>query len=300
MKNTRTHTAFLRAAALLAAVLTLCPLLSACAGGKAPELETVRETFAGLIGASAEVNDIFFGPGLPVYDRETSSGDGNASYDEATKTYYWFIEDEKLGTVIKIFDNETRKYRYLVENKPADSSVVTGEAVAYTDADGNAHTFYPIAYDEGDRHYVYDENAPVYYDFVLLDSPYQTVEQIKQAAEKVYSSQYLTAVYSVIFDGVMTDDSVIYARYMEDPTVEDGTFFLKSNRFDPYFETQTTYDCATMTIVKPSNATRVTVELDATGRYIDREKMEVVTGTFKKTLVFVLENGEWRLDTPTY
>lgn len=292
---------YLRAAALLLLCAVLCAPVCACGKSSVPSLDEVKDEFTALIEASAEINDIFFGPGLPVYDRETSSGDGNALYDEATKTYYWLLDDDKLGTVIKVFDNETKTYFYLTDGKPADPAVELLDAgTEYTAADGSKHVFYRIRYDEGERYYVYDENSPVYYDYIRLDCAYQTVNSIKKAAGKVYSAKYLESVYGVIFDGFMTDDTVVYARYMEDSTIEDGTYFLKSNRFEPYFETQTTYDCSTMKIVKPSTATRVTVEIEGTGRYIDREKLEVVTGKVTKTLVFVYEDEEWRLDTPTY
>ena len=40
--------------------------------------------------------------------------------------------------------------------------------------------------------------------------------------------------------------------------------------------------------------------MDADGKYIDYETLEVKTGRVKKQLKFVRESGEWRLDTPTY
>ena len=43
-----------------------------------------------------------------------------------------------------------------------------------------------------------------------------------------------------------------------------------------------------------------TVEIVANGRYLDYENYEVKTGEHTVTLTFVFENGEWRLDTPTY
>lgn len=291
----------LRAAALVCLCALLLSVFPACSKNAAPEIGEVRDTFASLIEASAGINDIFFGPGLPVYDRETSSGSGDASYDEESKTYYWIIEDEKIGKIIKIFDSSDKTYKYLVEGTPADPSIlISAEGVTHTGADGTAHTYFYIRYDESEKVYVYDENSPVYYDYVLIDCEYQTVDSIKKAAEKVYSTDYLASVYGVIFDGFMTDETVVYARYMEDSTIEDGVYFLKSNRFDPYFETQTTYDCSTMKIIQPSNAKKVIVELDANGRYIDREKLEIVTGVHTKTLTFVLEDNGWRLDTPTY
>lgn len=286
---------------LLCLCALLCPALCGCKGSGAPAIDEVRDTFTKLINDAAEINDIFFGQGLPVYDRKTSTGDGNASYDEESKTYYWTIEDSKLGTVIKVFNNETKKNIYFTDGKPSDSSVaIIGDPIRHAAGDGTEHTYYQIDYKDDNRVFVYDSSSPAYYDFVLLDCKYQTVDSIKKAARKVYSEKYLTSVYGVIFDGFMTDDTVVYARYMEDSTVEDGMYFLKSNRFEPYFETQTTYDCSTMKIISPSSAKRVIIEIEATGRYIDYDNLEVVTGTYKKTLTFVFEDDDWKLDTPTY
>ena len=54
-------------ALVCALLLPLC--LAACAS-EPPALEDVRDRFTQLIEASYEVNDIFFGEGLPTYDRE--------------------------------------------------------------------------------------------------------------------------------------------------------------------------------------------------------------------------------------
>lgn len=58
---------------LLVAVLILA--FSAC--GAAPELSEVKDIFAALIESSYEINDIFFGKGLAVYER---GGDFAAKY----------------------------------------------------------------------------------------------------------------------------------------------------------------------------------------------------------------------------
>ena len=55
-----------------------------------------------------------------------------------------------------------------------------------------------------------------------------------------------------------------------------------------------------MRVLSSSSATRVTVEMDADGKYLDYDTLEVKDGRMKKQLTFVFEGGEWRLDTPTY
>ena len=284
--------------------LTLTLLLLSClpSCSSAPELGEVKDTFIALIEASAEVNDIFFGAGLPVYERD-SSGSGAALYDEDSKTYYWIFEEEDK-TIVKFYDNETKENIYLEK-----TSEKAGVDAYYTDGQGNF--YYLTEYKEAEGTYIYDENSPLNYDYVRIDCKYQDVESIMKLAESVYSKAYLKGedyregdtgyggVYSVIFDGVAAGTEIIYARYMDGNSSSDN-YFLKSNSFEPFFEEQTTYDYSTMKIVKPSTAESVNVEITAYGRYIDYEKVEVVTGEHTVTLRFVLEDGEWRLDTPTY
>jgi hypothetical protein len=283
--------------AALALLVSLCAASVSC-GTPPPELDEVRGTFEALISASAEINDIFFGAGLPVYDRETSTGDATAQYDAATRTYFWYLDDPAYGTVVKYYPEAEKVYRfarkvYLAGRQPGADETV------YSDAGGEYVLEDIPDYRETERELVYDENSPVYYDYVRLECPYQSVDQIKVAAEKVYSSAYLDSVYTIMFDGLVVGTEIIYARYSPD---ESGAtdFLLKSNRFDPYFTEQTEYDFSSMKIVMPSRGDMVNVEITATGSYLDLEKLEKVRGTYTKNLKFVLQDGQWRLDTPTY
>ncbi len=287
-----------------AAEICVCALLCAAAlaasscGGRPPELEEVRGQFESLITASAEINGIFFGEGLPVYDREKSTGDATAQYDKDSGTYYWFIEDEKLGTVVKYYPESEKVYHYALKVYLKDGESAGGRTV-YTDEKGSFTLEQLTDYVEEERELVYDENSPKYYDYVRLDCPYQSVDQIKEAAEKVYSANYLESIYTIMFDGMVVGSDMIYARYSPD---ESGNtdFLLKSNLFDPYFTTQTEYDLQSMKIVMPSRADFVNVEIEATGPYLNLETLETETRTYQKVLKFVLQDGAWRLDTPTY
>ena len=289
---------FIKIAACIFALAVITGTLASCS--KPPELEAVKDTYIALIEASVEVNEIFFGEGLPTYPRVTGSGD--LLYDEESKTYYSIIEDGER-TIIK-YQLETNEWAYALKTTEA-----ANQEPLYTDAEGNF--YYPIEYKEEEVDYVYDENSPENYDYVRLDCKYQTVEAIMALAESVYSQAYLKGdeweegdlayggVYSAMFDGIALGTQISYARYKADDTM-DGFFLLKSNEFDPFFEEHKTYDYSTMKIVSPSRANLVNVEITATGRYIDYENFEVKTGEHTVTLTFVLEDGKWKLDTPTY
>ncbi|MGM9641932.1 MAG: hypothetical protein ACI3XI_01850 [Eubacteriales bacterium] len=287
---------------LLLALVIALPAFTSCS--KPPELESVKETFVALIEASVEVNEIFFGEGLPTYPRV--EGDGNLCFYEDkesnTKAYYMFIKDGDR-TILK-YQINGGEWQFAEKTKaPAEVEPI------YTDKDG--FFYYPTEYDDSEFEYVYDENSPKNYDYVRVDCKYQDIQSIMELAESVYSTAYLKGedwqegdlayggVYSAMFDGMALGTEIVYARYSTSDSLDDY-FLLKSNQFEPYFDKHTTYDYDTMVIVKPSKADVVNVELTAYGRYIDFESLEVVYGEHKVTLTFVLENGEWRLDTPTY
>ena len=300
----------LRAVSMLLVSAMLLLGLSAC--GKyttpAPAFEDVKDEFIALMKASVEINDIFFGEGLPVYDRETASGDGSMTYDEPTGIYYIILSDAVYVSVLKYYDKAAKENRYAaVIEKEYTADEVPSDGISFGEGgevrlrkDGKI-TGYKLLdeYTEVEREIVYDEHSPAYYDFVRLDCPYQDVPSIKAAAEKVYSANYLEAVYVPLFDGYITTGQVLYARYMRDETGEHD-FLMKSNRFEPYFSEQTTYDFSTMKMVKPSNGSMVNVEIEAEGNYIDAEQKKVLRGKLTKLIRFVKEADGWRLDTPTY
>ena len=288
----------IKIAACLLSLVILAGGLISCSNP--PELDSVKDEFVALIEASVEVNNIFFGEGLPTYLR--IEGDGNLIYISESNTYYAFITDgERSILKYKIGDDD---WKYAEKSPEAGK----GESI-YTDSEGNY--YYPIEYDESQYEYVYGEGADEHYDYVRVDCKYQSIEAIQELAESVYTQGYLKGdnykegdmgyggVYAAMFDGFTLGTEISYARYRIDDSI-DGFYLLKSNEFAPYFTEHKTYDYSTMKIVSPSKAELVNVEIVANGRYIDYENFEVRTGEHTVTLTFVFENGEWRLDTPTY
>jgi hypothetical protein len=289
---------FIKIAACFFALAVIAGNMVSCS--QPPELDSVKDEFVALIEASVEVNNIFFGEGLPTYKR--AEGDGNLIYIEEHKAYYTFITDgERSILKYKIGDDD---WKYAEKTAEAGR----GESI-FTDSEGNF--YYPIEFDESQYEYVYGEDSDEHYDYVRMDCKYQDIEAIQALAESVYTQGYLKGenwkegdlgyggVYAAMFDGFTIGTEISYARYRNDDSI-DGFYLLKSNEFEPYFTEHKTYDYSTMKIVRPSKAELVNVEITANGRYIDYENFEVKTGAHTVTLTFVFENGEWRLDTPTY
>ena len=185
--------------------------LASC-GSKAPELDEIKDELTALIDASAEINEIFFGEGVPVYARS--------------------------GT-----DEETVMYDGMIESL--------------------------------------DD-----YEMVRSDAKYLSIDEIKMAAEKVYSDDYLESIYDMAFVGYADETvGVCAARYYE----WDGWMY-KSMSFEPVVTGTRTYDCDTMKIVKPSRADYVNFTVNSEK---DGEKLTV-------TLSAILTDDGWRLDSPTY
>ena len=193
---------------------------------------------------------------------------------------------------------------YLLVKDGEDVSLGTP---VHTGKDGKV--FYPLtdeSYKEPEAGYLYSPTDNAFYDVVRADAPFTDIDSIKTAAEKVYSKAYLNSVYGVIFDGVRSDygeedgqGAILLARYLYEQN-EDGSVYLKKcNLIKPLFEKQRTYDYSSMQQVKPYRADQVSVEIRAYGVYLN-DSFESVEGWHTVRLSFLLENGEWRLDAPTY
>ena len=133
----------------------------------------------------------------------------------------------------------------------------------------------------------YNDNASGYNKVLLEKSEYLSIDDMKAAAEKVYSDEYLSELYESLFDGIMTGDANAYVRFYDSTEwlyqdIDAGEFAL-SERI---------YDYSTMKIVKPSNSKYVTVSIES---YTLKNPSRISID-----LSFVYENGDWYLDSPTY
>lgn len=108
--------------------------MSSCSG-RAPELEDVKERFIYLIENSKELNMIYFGSGLPVYERDgVLSEQKGVYYNDALPTYNRVMENSRYLTVeeIKARSNEIYSTEYMAElYETAFEGVMTGNSSAY-------------------------------------------------------------------------------------------------------------------------------------------------------------------------
>ncbi len=125
------------------------------------------------------------------------------------------------------------------------------------------------------------------YEFISDENKYQTEDEIRERALEIYSRDYISSVLDSCFNGFMDEagEAAVQPKYL----TYMGKLMLNTE-YEVYVKTERRYDCSTMEIVKPSNGKIVNVQLDAA----DGETVE------KVQLTFVLEDGQWRLDSPTY
>ena len=96
---------------ILICIFMLIPAFTSCS--KPPEYADIEERFKELVSASGEINEIFFGEGLPTYKRvyddlSTFVGE-NGSY------YYYELEDDTYGMMyaFRPMENYGKDFTYL-------------------------------------------------------------------------------------------------------------------------------------------------------------------------------------------
>lgn len=195
----------------IAIIICLSTVTSMTSCGQLPDIEPIKDRFIYLIEESKEINTIFFGVGLPTYDREGAL-------------------EQRLGIY-------------------------------------------------------YDDKLPAY-NTITLYTPYYSESGVKEAAEKIFSTEYLDKIYEGAFDGIVNSGNT-YMRFYE----FEGKLYQSISAND-FGLSERIYDYSTMKIVKPSNNEYINVTVET--YTLDNDKREEIT------LSFTFERGDWYLDCPTY
>ena len=125
------------------------------------------------------------------------------------------------------------------------------------------------------------------YEFLTENNKYRSEDEIRAAALAVYSEDYISSVLDACFDGFMDEngDTAVQPKFLS----YTGMLMLNTE-YQVYVSGDRRYDFDTMEIASPSNAKLVNVTIDA----IDGDERS------QTRLTFVLQDGQWRLDSPTY
>ena len=289
-----------RIVALSICLLMLIPCFTSCS--KPPEYSEIEDRFRELVEASGEINEIFFGEGLPTYERITDPKSSTEVIVETTTDedgtekkiyhYYYRVPDKEYDVLYAYRKSYKDDYIYL--------SVVTfpieGKEAFYADAEKSLYAYVVEGYAEPEYEFFYTAADPEYYDYVRGDCKYSSVAEIKAAAEKVYSKEYLDALYETMFVGSVSDNEYVEAtgaRYIEYADDEGNISLMMANDMTVFITETRQYDFSTAKIVKPSNADYVTIEIES---YLPSKPEARLT----VKLSMILQDGEWMLDSATY
>ena len=282
----------------MAVFMLLSAFFSLASCSKPPEYSQIEARFKELVEASYEINKVLFGEGLPTYERvydpwnEMEVLEQVGEDDKKSYVYYCYMTDEEYGDILAYRSGYTSPVVYLqvlkeqAEGKtPVFVNEETGKYFYETD-------FVPLELD-----FYYSQKDPDNYDYVTPDSPYQTPDQIKQAAEKVYSKDYLeSSVYLALFSGAALSDDLsgLSARYIEYSDSDMATVsFMQLNTYKPLVNETRIFDFSTAVMVKPSSKKLVNIEVET---YLESKHEERVT----VRVTMVLQDGQWFLDSGTY
>ena len=272
---------------------------------------------------------------IKTYDVAVKKGNGDPVTDKdgapVTKTLrYYLYEDVTLGTIVsyeyqaRVAEGKTTEVEvngqmqtvpvytiYDVENGGVLTEYKNGAArfaqKSQTPIEGktlllekDGYYYYALpSYENPDLAYaeVYSGNEDSHYDYVRFDQAYKSVEELKSAIKAVYADAFMAPLYESLFTGMVgaVNDvhQAAYSDYIDGET--DAVYLMKSNTDgswkwrDPLPVVQ--FDPSTMQMID-GNAQKVTVTVDYRLAGSDTVKQMKVD--------FVLESGEWYLNTPTF
>ena len=180
-------------------------------------------------------------------------------------------------------------------NRAPATQEVYDEVVALIEA---SHTVNDLAFGAGlpvwdfdsefaKENHLYRDSDDSYYQYVTDDAPFGTILQMREAVEAVYSEDYARALCETLFDGFALGTTIVRPQY-----IENNGWLMQRTEYEPIITARRVYDYPTMRVVRPSDRTHLTVEIES--------RIEGQSEVSVDKLHLVLEENGWRLDTPTY
>ena len=304
---------------LLAVCLGLSSLVS-CSSH--PEYAEIEPRLKELVEASYEINSIFFGEGLPTYERvydpkssteviEVKDTDSEGA-EISKKVWYYYTEDTE-NRVIAYRDSYLKPFIYALRSAERISEDELKARFPLADGENGEGYYsqiyedttqgifcYSIPYAEKTYDLYYTESDPKEYDYVKFDAPYKSINEIKAVAEKVYSAEYLDAVYQTMFVGTTSIENTsglntLSARYSEKSDEYGSVVLMKSNTYEPLISEKRLYNFDSAEIVRKSNKNYLTIEIDS---YLESSPDKILR--IKLTMSRSERDGKWYLDSATY
>ena len=305
---------------VLAGVLIICSIFLVRACSAPPEYSEIKARVEYLINASRDVNDVVWGEGLETYERvydptreiyKTDKKYTNSKGEEKDLEYYYYrtLDTDRIVYAYKPSHETSTPYSYAyVSLQPLNAEALK---VLFPKAEEHAENelyytllssadskyVYLVPYTETKPDFCYKVSDPENYDYVVLDSEYNTVDKIKAYIRTVYADDYAASIDSTLFDGVTIQEGAIVSlpRYSTNFNYEfGGNLLTKLNTYEPKFEERRVYKFETARIDRnSSNSEEVLVEIDS---YLPSKPKTIVVAK----IYFTLQNGVWYLSSPTY
>jgi len=142
-------------------------------------------------------------------------------------------------------------------------------------------------------HLYYGLNSAQSYEMITQNAKFYSVDEIKQAAEKVYSKDYLNDVlYKTAFDGYAIEDGAGGAVVGVSRYYENEGYFWQAKEHKVFYTAMRIYDYSTMQVHALGRGGACVVTMDS---WLEDtpEKIENVE------IPLVLQDGQWFLDNFT-
>ena len=170
---------------------------------------------------------------------------------------------------------------YLIESSQEVNALIYGCGLPVWEDDSEYVEF---------MHVYYGLEPARHYEIVTPNAKYFSVNQMKEAIEKIYSKEYLDEViYRSIFDGYAIEDgvggSVVgVARYYE-----EGNYLWQSKDFKTFYTGMRVYDYSSMQVRSLGKTDRCVVTLNS---WLEDSPDQIET----VEILIALQDGEWYLD----
>ncbi len=307
-----------RIAAIIAAIVIIIGSVFIIRGcSQPPKYEEIKARFEQLLNDAEEVNVILFGEGLPTYERVSDPKSSfkihhtNELNDEGNErlVYYYRTLDER--EIYAFRDSYLVPYSYILVSKTALSdSELTALKVDFPSIDGveapEGKEFYTEIYSDGKSHsylipfeekhydFYYSSTDPTDYDYVIAESKYRTVSEIKELAATVYSSDYLMSMQAVLYDGVEVDGLIMKPRFYENNSGTSSRLMQTNKAEDVLFTEHRKYLLDTAEIIKwGSGKNKLRISIDS---YLPSAPDNIVNVTIE----LERSGGEWYLKSSTF
>jgi hypothetical protein len=300
------------AVALLVGSIFIVRLFSA-----PPKYEEIEERFHELLENAYEANLIMYGEGLPVYEHvsdpkssteviHTGEFTTNADGDEKERLIYYYYTLETEHKVIAYRDSYLKDYAYaLLSNAPLDIEelkslfpTASGDTAKYYEeiyADAAKKQYcYTVPYTEKKYEYYYTASDDPGYDYVRLDSGYQSISDLKEKIEEVYSFDYTNSMYGTLFEGIVSGDVVMTPKYIETTASNGAMMLAQSNSHVPIKVEKRVYlfDTAKINALSSSkNLVRISID-----SYLPSDPDKVTT----REITLIYQRGNWFLNNPAF